>query len=95
MRRPNMHALIETAARQELPVGAECHGVHGLRVFCQRVDARAAFHVPESYGRVEAGRGQDEVHVGVLGAGARGRPLDCVDFFGVRLEVVHARVLFY
>ena len=58
----------------------------------QCVQAVAAFHVPQPDRRVEAGRGEDEVGVGVVGPGAGGRPLDGVDLLAVGLEVVNARL---
>ena len=58
----------------------------------QGVQAVPALHVPQPHGGVEAGRGEDEVGVGVVGAGAGGRPLDGVDLLAVGLEVVHAGV---
>ena len=39
--------------------------------------------------------GQDEVHVGVVGAGPGGGPLDGVDLLAVGLQVVDARVLLH
>ena len=39
--------------------------------------------------------GQHEVRTGVVGPGACGAPLDCVDFFIVSLEVVYTRILFH
>ena len=92
LRAPDVHALVEAAARQELAVGGEGDAVDGLLVAGERVHARAALHVPQPHRRVEAGGGEDEVHVGVVGAGAGGAPLDRVDLLLVSLEVVHAVV---
>ena len=58
----------------------------------QRVETVASFDVPQTHCGVEGGRGQDQVGVGVVGAGAGGRPFDGVDLFVVRLEVVDAGV---
>lgn len=80
-----MDALVERAAGQKLAVGRERDAVDGLRVFGEGVDALAALHVPKSHGRVEAGAGQYEVHVGVLGAGTGRRPLDGVNLFRMGL----------
>lgn len=50
---PDMNTLVEGAAGQVLAVGAERHAVNGLAVFGQRVDAHAAFHVPQPHRGVE------------------------------------------
>lgn len=52
---PDMHALVEGAAGQVLAVGAEGDAVDGLLVLGERVDAHAAFHVPEPHRGVEGG----------------------------------------
>ena len=41
----------------------------------ERVEAVAALHVPQPHRRVEAGGGQDQVRVGVVGPGASRGPL--------------------
>lgn len=48
-----MDALVEGPAGQELPVGAEGHAVHGLRVLGQRVEAHPPLHLPEPHRRVK------------------------------------------
>ena len=58
----------------------------------QGVQAVPSLHVPQPHCGVEAGRGEDEVGVGVVGARAGGGPLDGVDLLAVGLEVVHAGV---
>lgn len=95
LRRPNMDALIEAAAGQELPVRTERYRINRLGVFGQRVDARPSLHVPQSYGGIETGRRQDQIHVGILSAGSRRRPLYRVDFLRVGLQVVDAGVVFH
>ena len=52
---PDVHTLVEGAAGQVLPVGAEGHAVHGFLVLGERVDAHAPLHVPKSDGRIERG----------------------------------------
>lgn len=56
----------------------------------QRVEAGAAFDVPESDGRVERGRSQDQVGVRVGSSGSGARPFDGVDLLGVGLQIVQA-----
>ena len=50
---PYVDALVEGAAGEVLAVGAEGHAVDGLLVLGQRVQTRAAVHLPESNRRVE------------------------------------------
>ena len=57
---PDVHALVEGAAGQVLPVGAEGHTVHGFLVLGERVDAHAPLHVPKSDGRIEGGAGKTQ-----------------------------------
>ena len=58
----------------------------------ERVYAFAALDVPQAHGGVEAGAGQYQARVGIVRARSGRTPLDCVDLFGVRLQVVHPRV---
>ena len=58
---PDVHTLVEGAAGQVLPVGAEGHAVHGFLVLGQRVEAHAPLHVPEADGRIERGAGKTEM----------------------------------
>ena len=89
---PDMNTFVKTSTGQKLPVRRKCDTVDWLLVSGEGVDAGTSLHVPQSNCRVKAGRGEDEVHVGVVGAGAGGAPLDRVDLLLVSLEVVHAVV---
>ena len=58
---PDVHTLVEGAAGQVLPVGAEGHAVHGFLVLGQCVEAHAPLHVPEADGRIERGAGKTKM----------------------------------
>lgn len=75
-----------------LAVRGEGDRVDGLLVSGQRVQRDAPLDIPQPDGRVERGRGQDEVGVRVRGSGSCARPLDGVDLLGVSLEIVQAGV---
>ena len=53
------------------------------------MDTIAPFNIPQSDGGVEAGRGQDEVHVWIVCARSSGTPLDGVDLLLVSLQVMN------
>ena len=42
------------------------------------MDTVPPLHVPQPHGGIEAGGGEDEVHVGVVGAGPSGTPLQMI-----------------
>ena len=50
---PDVHTLVEGAAGQVPPVGAEGHAVDGLLVARERVDADTTLRVPQPYRRVK------------------------------------------
>ena len=72
---PDVNTFVEAPAGQKLPVRRKCDTVDRLLVPGESVDTRPSLHVPQSHGRVEAGGGEDEVHVGIVGAGAGRTPL--------------------
>lgn len=92
---PDVHTLVEGAAGQVLPVGAEGHAVHGFLVLGERVDAHAPLDVPKSDSRIERGARQHDAGVGVAGGRPGGTPLDGVYLFAVCLKVVDTRVLLH
>lgn len=55
---PDVHALIEGAAGQVLPIGAEGYAVHGFLVLGQSVNTHTSLDVPQSHRRVEWGTGE-------------------------------------
>ena len=73
-----LRLLVEAAAGEELPVRRECDAVDWLLVPGESVDTRPSLHVPQPHCGVKAGGGQDEVHVGVVGARTSGTPLQIV-----------------
>ena len=72
---PDVNTFVKTPAGQKLPVRRKCDTVDWLLVPGEGVNAGASLHVPQSHCRVKAGGGEDEVHVGVVGAGTCGTPL--------------------
>ena len=72
---PDVNTFVKTPAGQELPVRRKCDTVDWLLVPGEGVNTGASLHVPQSYCRVKAGGGEDEVHVGIVGAGAGRTPL--------------------
>ena len=68
---PDVDTLVEGAAGQVAPVGAEGHAVDGLLVAGERVDADAALHVPQTHRRVE--RSAEEERGGRLAGSHRGQ----------------------
>ena len=72
---PDVNAFVKTSAGQKLSVGRKCDTVDGLLVPGEGVNTRPSLHVPQPHCRVKAGRCEDEVHVGVVGAGPGGTPL--------------------
>ena len=50
-----MDAFVKASGGQIFSVGGEGDGVHGLRMFGERVDAVASLHVPEADRRVKRG----------------------------------------
>lgn len=92
LRAPNVHALVKATRGQMLTVRTERHRVYRFRVLGQRMDAAATLHIPQPHRRIERGRGEDQVGVGVVSSRARGRPFYRVDLLGVSLQVVTASV---
>ena len=72
---PDVNTFVKTPAGQELPVRRKCDTVDWLLVPGESVDTGPSLHVPQPHGGVEAGGCEDEVHVGVVGAGPGGTPL--------------------
>lgn len=50
---PNVNTLIEGAAGQVLPIGAEGHAVHGFLVLGQCVNTNTSLDIPQSHRRVK------------------------------------------
>lgn len=93
LRAPNVHALVETARSEELAIRTECNWIDRLRMLRERVNWRAAFDIPQANGRIETCRGENQIHVGIVGAWPSWRPLDGVDFLWVSLEIMHVAIV--
>lgn len=92
---PDVHALVEAARRQILAIRTECHRIHRLRVFRQRMRANAQIDVPQPYGGVERCAGQYERHIRIGRSRTGRRPFNRVDLLRVRLQIVHTIVLLH
>lgn len=90
---PNVHALVETARSEEFSIRTKRNRIDWLRMLRERVNWRAAFDIPQANGRVETRRGENQIHVGIVGAWTSWRPLDGVDFLRVSLEIMHVAVV--
>ena len=75
---PDVNTFVKTPAGQKLPVRRKCDTVDWLLVPGESMDTRPSLHVPQPHCGVKAGGGQDEVHVGVVGAGPSGTPLQII-----------------
>lgn len=92
---PDVNAFVKAARRKEFAIGTERHRVHRFRVFGQCMNAHSALYIPQPYGWIERCTCQYQIHVGVLCARPSWRPLDCVDFLRMRLQIMDTIVLFH
>ena len=89
---PYVDTLVKRASGKVFAVWTERDGVNGLGMPTESVQTFATLHVPQADRRVEAGTRQNEVRVGIVGARASRTPFDCVNLFGMRLQIVHPSV---
>ena len=77
---PDMHALVEGAAGQILPIKAECYTVDRLLMLGQCVDADISLHIPQPNRRIKrsAGKEAEKAHREWEHQGSNSQPCACL-----------------